>query len=629
MSSLLVIKGPNLGMRYELGDLTRLGRAAENEIVIAEAGVSRLHAEIVRQRMAYTVRDCGSTNGVFVNGQRVDERLLLRNDELRIANTVFLFNSDLVIRNARYSNSTLYMYPAENETVSLARHQSQLERLAGAERESFEFIMRIAELFCGSPASLGETAERLMEHVRQLLTGDCALLFLRAPGQAEMQPVVAVPSGRPVQLNRRLLATVLEDHHALLSSERPTNLPEMEAQDASCDGSQEHESLDGSQGLSIICAPVIQDRAVVGVMVVEKEELDYFSLRDLGLLQAIARLSAATLEAARLGEQLASLQASVASGKAVTSRNAQVQQIFASAARVAQSEATVLITGESGTGKEVLARHIHELSPRREGPFVAINCAAIPASLFESELFGYERGAFTGAVRTTPGKVEQANGGTLFLDEVGELDLALQPKLLRFVQERAFYRVGGTRVMDAQLRIVAATNRDLAEAVREGQFREDLWYRLNVIAFELPPLRCRREDIPVLVDHAVARYATLRNRKVLGANDAAMALLQKYDWPGNIRELENAVERAVLLARGKILSASDFSHVEEARRQMAASAEIQKRRQTLTLAELEREHILAVLKKFDWNQARAAEALGVHRNTLRNKITEYGLAAVH
>jgi transcriptional regulator with PAS, ATPase and Fis domain len=345
--------------------------------------------------------------------------------------------------------------------------------------------------------------------------------------------------------------------------------------------------------------------------------MDYYSLRDLALLQAIARLTSGALLASRMADQIGQAPSVVPEGGYVQTRNARVQEIFTNARRAASTDVTVLISGESGTGKEVLARHIHESSPRFSGPFVAVNCSAIPSTLFESELFGYERGAFTGAVRTTPGKIEAAHGGTLFLDEIGDLDLVLQPKLLRFIQEKVFYRLGGTRALNADVRILAATNQDLAAAVKEGRFRSDLWYRLNVMCFNMPPLRERREDIAPLVDHFVSRCATAMGKKVLGASDSALAVLQKYDWPGNIRELANATERAVLLSAGRVLSSADFAHIEEARRRRT--------QEVPSLAEVERDHIITVLRKFDGNQVRAAEALGVHRNTLRNKIIEYGL----
>jgi transcriptional regulator with PAS, ATPase and Fis domain len=317
-----------------------------------------------------------------------------------------------------------------------------------------------------------------------------------------------------------------------------------------------------------------------------------------------------------LSEQLSALPAAE-TGDVFISPDPAVRKIYATAEAAAPSDVTILITGESGTGKEVLARHVHSVSSRAAGPFVAVNCAAIPAPLFESELFGYEKGAFTGAARTTMGKIESAHGGTLFLDEIGELDMALQPKLLRFLQDRIFYRVGGVRGIDADVRVVAASNRDLEGAVRQRKFREDLWYRLNVMRFDLPPLRDRPAEIPALARFLVARCATRLRRDVRGLSAPAELLLQEYDWPGNIRELENAIERGVLLAKGAILAPSDFAHLKS--RARSTEPDI------APMAEIERQHILAALKRYGWNQARAAEALQLHRNTLRNKIQEYQL----
>lgn len=311
--------------------------------------------------------------------------------------------------------------------------------------------------------------------------------------------------------------------------------------------------------------------------------------------------------------------------RAASTRSLRMQEIYNTARISAHGPGTVLITGEMGTGKETLARFIHETSPHADGPFVVVNCAAIPPELFELELFGSEKDAEEPDGCTRPGKVEMAIGGTLFLDEVGELELSLQPKLLRFLQDQAFYRVGATHAVKANVKVIAATTLDLAAAVRAGKFREDLWYRLNVVPFHMPSLRERREDIRPLVDFFIARHAQRLNRRMLGANDSTIGLLQKYDWPGNIRELDNAVERAVLLCDSKILSNSDFANIEEARRRLNSQADLERKRDTKPLAEVERQHIIIALKKHNFNQARAAEALGLHRNTLRNKIIEYGI----
>lgn len=626
--TLLVIKGPNIGVSYELAEKTRIGRAPENEIQIADPNVSRLHAEVVRSRMSYTIFDRESRNGVAVNDELVPEKVLLRNDEIQVGNTVFLFNPDLNIRNAKFSNNSVFLYSVKDVTLDLARSESQLGKLTGRERESIDFIMQFADLFTGAPAPMSETSGRLMSHVMRLLKADHAVLMMRDGVSGELRPVVALPERRPVCVNRLLLATAVEERQPLLTSERSDALPDIRDDDGEGrdNGATPPEKpSEARDGLSTLCAPIMQDDTVLGVVAVEKNERDYYSLRDLGLLNAIAKLAASTLQAAQLADSLA-LRISAEPGQGpVVSRNGRVQGIFAAADRAAASDVTVLITGESGTGKEILARSIHDTSKRRSRPFVALNCGAIPPQLFESELFGYERGAFTGAVRTTPGKIEAAHGGTLFLDEIGNLDISLQPKLLRFLQEKVFYRVGGIRAIDADVRILAATNTDLSVAVKTGLFREDLWYRINVMAFEMPPLRQRVEDIAAFADYFIADCARRLGKNILGINDTGLALLQKYSWPGNIRELANAVERAVILAHNVILGPSDFRHIEEAMRRSENESTANRRREVLPLSEIERRHIVAALKRFDWNQARAAEALGVHRNTLRNKIVEYGI----
>jgi DNA-binding NtrC family response regulator len=242
----------------------------------------------------------------------------------------------------------------------------------------------------------------------------------------------------------------------------------------------------------------------------------------------------------------------------IVGNSKKIQEVSALIEKVAGSGATVLLLGESGTGKELFARGLHHTSPRRSRSFVAINCPAIPDSLLESELFGHERGAFTGAVAAKPGKFELADGGTLFLDEVSELSPSVQAKLLRVLQERTFERIGGTRTIEVDVRIVAASNADLAKAVRDRRFREDLYFRLNVFPVSIPPLRERLEDIPALVEHFIAKYAARARRHVRGVSKEALQALMRYRWPGNVRELENFVERAVILAAGDLLRPADF-----------------------------------------------------------------------
>jgi DNA-binding NtrC family response regulator len=312
-----------------------------------------------------------------------------------------------------------------------------------------------------------------------------------------------------------------------------------------------------------------------------------------------------------------------ASFQGIISTDPAMENALNDAARAAASRATVLIQGESGTGKELVARAIHTASPRREEPFVAVNCAALSESLLESELFGHEKGAFTGADRTRLGRFEQAAGGTLFVDEVSEIPPAAQVKLLRVLQERTFERVGGNESIKVDVRLIAATNRDLEALIRDGGFREDLFYRINVVTVTLPPLRERREDIPALVDHFLTRFCEENGKSIQGVSKEAMDLLMRYSYPGNVREIQNVVERAVVMARGDLLTQSDLpptllGRVEDVGTSVGGSLPEQ-------VEALERASIRRALEEADGVQSRAAESLGITERNMRYKLKKYGL----
>ena len=303
-----------------------------------------------------------------------------------------------------------------------------------------------------------------------------------------------------------------------------------------------------------------------------------------------------------------------------------MQQVYGMIDRVAASPSTVLVTGESGTGKELVARALHTASDRARGPFIQVNCGAIPESLFESELFGHERGAFTGAVTARAGRFELAHGGTLFLDEVGELPKDMQVKLLRVLQDRTFERVGGVRTMTVDVRLVAATNRELLREVREGTFREDLFYRLNVVPIRLPHLRERLDDIPILVNHFIARFNKRLGRQIDGASPAAIAAMMAWGWPGNIRELENLMERAVLLAEGPQVNPQDLPGLSAGPEPEANVEEMGlKEYVRVYTAQLERARIQRVLQEESGNVTHASRKLGISRKSLQMKMKEYGL----
>lgn len=309
----------------------------------------------------------------------------------------------------------------------------------------------------------------------------------------------------------------------------------------------------------------------------------------------------------------------------IIGRSRPMKKLFETLSLVAPSEATVLILGESGTGKELVANAIHQNSPRKDGPFIKVNCAALPQTLLESELFGHEKGAFTGATASKPGRFRQAHGGTIFLDEIAEMSPATQAKILRVLQEQAFEPLGGTRTVHVDIRVIAATNRVLEEEIRRGNFREDLYYRLNVVSVTIAPLRERREDILPLAEHFLKIYAEKNRRMIKGFSPRAADLMVRYHWPGNVRELENAVERAVILARGEFITPEQFP---QPVRGLEADAGAAQNADTLVpgraLKDVEKEMILRTLEHTGGNRTRAAGILGISRRALQLKLKKYG-----
>ncbi|MBE0499845.1 MAG: sigma-54-dependent Fis family transcriptional regulator [Desulfuromonadales bacterium] len=309
----------------------------------------------------------------------------------------------------------------------------------------------------------------------------------------------------------------------------------------------------------------------------------------------------------------------------ISGKSPAMERVFDMTSSVAASNANVLITGESGTGKELVARSIHSSSPRRDKPFIILNCAAVPENLLESELFGHEKGAFTGATTSKKGRFELADSGTLFIDEVGEMSMTAQVKLLRVLQEQEFERVGGTRTIRCDVRLVAATNRNLEEAVGDGQFREDLYYRLNVVNIHMPRLRERREDIESLARHFIAKYAADTGKKIDDISPRALSCLLAYEWPGNVRELQNVIERAVVLAKGVILTPLDFPQTLQDDSSICVAVPGQDGNLTEILEDFERQLIIQTLRRHAESQTKTAAVLGIKRTTLRYKMQKYGL----
>ena len=394
-----------------------------------------------------------------------------------------------------------------------------------------------------------------------------------------------------------------------------------------------------ASGVESVCElPLTTARRRLGTLVFAARQPAAYGDCDVHFLQLVANQVAVAVENALAFQEIEALKDKLAKEKAYLEEEARTEHDFGnivgeSAAlratlkkveTVAPTPSTVLVCGETGTGKELIARAVHDLSPRKDRTFVKLNCAAIPTGLLESELFGHEKGAFTGAISQKMGRFELANQGTLFLDEVGDIPLELQPKLLRVLQEQEFERLGSTRTIRVNVRLVAATNRDLAPMVAEGRFRSDLYYRLNVFPLILPPLRERRDDIPRLVRHFTQRFARRMGRQIETIPSEVMSALVQYPWPGNVRELQNVIERAVILSRGSVLQVPK-ADLQSALPQPAAPVDDA----SPTLAHAEREHILRALRDTHWVLAGpkgAAERLGMKRSTLQFKMKKLGIS---
>jgi Nif-specific regulatory protein len=394
------------------------------------------------------------------------------------------------------------------------------------------------------------------------------------------------------------------------------------------------------ENIAFLCVPIKFKNEILGVLSVDRLFVKGISFEeDLRLLKIIASLLAQSI---RLYEEVEKERAEFQAEKEnlrlqlkgkykvenIIGQSDRMQEVFEAIHRVAPSRANVLLLGESGTGKELVAKAIHYMSPRSKEPFIKFNCASIPEGLLESELFGHERGAFTGAMTMRKGRFELADGGTIFLDEIGDLPVALQPKILRVLQEKEFERVGGEKTIKVDIRLIAATSRDLEELVRSGKFREDLFYRLNVVPILMPPLLERRQDIPLLVDFFLRRFNE-ENAKSVVISPNVLDILLNYEWPGNVRELENTIERIVVMSRGTAITESELP-ISIRNQTMKARYGVQVRDALpSTIEDIEKTKILDALKRTGWVQARAARLLGLSCRQIGYKIKKYNITRMH
>jgi transcriptional regulator with GAF, ATPase, and Fis domain len=611
---------------FRLGDRVSIGSAEGNEIRIEEEAVSERHCLVELADGRYVLRDLDSRSGTFVNGIPVKEREVVSGDEVAVGNTVFLFSGDAqrlaessevtlnetavpkIVQQVRYEELT-FMRPeslaALPATERMARNLSVLLRIStgiGAMRDAELLTWTLLGMvFDVIPAERG--AILLMEEGTQEIVSHTAWDRVQGPDHA-------------VQVSQGVLQRVMEERISILENEGNTE-----------GGAGERNAQ------SILCAPLAAGERLLGLLYLDTANpATQFSEEDLELLSAIAGLAAMGIENARQFERLKleneQLRAEVSLTHDMVGRSARMKDVYQFIERVAPSDATVLIHGESGTGKELAARAIHKNSPRKNEPFVALNCAAFTETLLESELFGHEKGAFTSAICQKKGFLEVAEGGTVFLDEVGELSPILQAKLLRVLQEREFMRVGGTRPIKINVRFLAATNRDLQKAVKDGGFRGDLFHRLNVISMALPALREHPEDIPLLAQHFAARHAEKCSRVVRGISEEARACLMRYEWPGNIRELENAIERAVVVGTSEWILPDDLPEMLlEMGAGTSGGREAVPTKYHEAVRQMKKEVILSALEKSGGSITEAARALGVHGNYLHRLMRNLDVRA--
>ncbi len=560
-----------------------------------------------------------------MNGVPVKERVLAHGDQVRVGDSVFLFL--LEETEVPQAGAIVEMKEAgliAGSTIELSADAARLLKTQRVPPESraardLGVLLRISTSI-NSIRDHETLQRRLLESIFEVVPAERGAVLLAGRGQDEITAVFGLErdaaSGRGVKVSRTIVQRVLRDSVAVLSND---------VRDS--DDFAEARSLAVANVHSVLAVPLQFADRRLGVLYLDssspKARFDEGHLR---LLAAIAGIASVALENARqiqwLENENRRLLHDAGLEHNMVGESPAMRAVLEFVAKVAGTRATVLITGESGTGKELVARAVHQNGERARKPFVAINCAALAATLLESELFGHERGAFTGAVTQKQGKLEVADGGTLFLDEVGELAPALQGKLLRVLQEHEFERVGGTRSIKVDVRVVAATNRDLKEMVRTGAFREDLFYRINVVALAMPPLRERREDVPLLARYFASKDAARCNRRVEGISAEAIDCLMNYDWPGNVRELENAVERAVVLGSGEILRPEDLP---ESVLEAEPRAQPCVTRYHEAIQATKKEIILKAFKEAGGNYVETARLLDVHPNYLHRLVRTMNL----
>jgi len=598
---LIAVAGPARGRSMPLIGALSIGRDEHSSFSIPDPALSRQHCAIEVSDHHVLVRDLRSRNGVFVNGCPVTERQLSDGDVIRIGDSALLVLMP-ELRAVSIEDSTVELVDTPiGATSSIAMGTAASRYLDARPRDGHELVSARRDLHIllrlssalHTVSTAGALYDLILAHALEATDAEAAAVLVRREQDDEIVVIAGkTPGGTTVEFNRGVVTRALREHAAIL-------VPEAAA----------------------LCAPLTSgEPAADGALYVTGSKPNArFTDGSLQLVAAIGTVGGLALERVRhldsLREENARLRTEAAVQHNLVGESAAMQRVYRFIGRVSPTDATVLLRGESGTGKELVANAIHLNSGRARGPFIPINCAALPEALLESELFGHERGAFTGAVAQQRGRLELAHGGTVFLDEVGELAPALQAKLLRVLQDQVVERLGARRGTQIDVRVIAATNRDLDAALKSGAFREDLYYRLNVVSLAVPPLRERRDDVPLLASYFVRQHSTRCKRQVKGISPEARKLLMSYDWPGNVRELSNAIERAV------VLGSQDVILLEDLPESLLEAAQPESDRGFHGLvADGKRDIIREALDKAGGNVAQAARDLGLQPTYLHRLL---------
>ena len=600
----------------------KIGRKPSNDVSLADPFVSRDHAEIkALEDGGYEMRDLGGENPVKVNGRIISQHRLRDGDKLTMGQSLLIFKTDPPVASA-----SVAMLAAEDlsekaveiasldakKTIPFSLDKMDTKDVASLQRDH-QRLMLLYDFGKAVNAHLEDQDEMLNEIMNAALktleaergfialvdenTGELACELVRSETGSELS--------EKLEVSRTIVHKVLNEGVSIMTV-----------------NAQEDTQFEKAKSIrqynirSAMCAPLLFRDEILGVVYLDNRgSVGSFSQDDQMFLIALCHQAGVALGNARLHRRVVQenvwLENTLKPKFQILGEAEKMKRVFDIIKKVAPTNITVLVQGETGTGKELVAKAIHTLSPRREFAFVPVNCAAIPKELIESELFGHEKGAFTGATSAREGKFQSAHGGTIFLDEIGDMSLDLQAKVLRILEDRELQRVGGNKSIPVDVRIIAATNKDLAKAVEEGTFREDLFYRLNVVAVNLPLLKERKKDIIPLAEYFIAG----RVKKI---SSKAKRLMESYDWPGNVRELRNCVDRAVVLGDGKVIQPEDLPYTFRKGGQVIP-APLER------LDHMEENHIVRVLRYTNWNKSDAARILGITRQTLDNKIKRYAI----